>query len=141
MPSLIKNWEMKYTSFVIFMKELKNKVLKNIKINYMIIFTSMVYTLFKSKFVSMSTKISRCTMVTRKPKIRCLKNHWCVLIFALLSSTFTFVLFFPTGIYLLKVNNRNTRTRCEICSKLTIKIPEWSHWDIKHISRSSHYFG
>ena len=29
----------------------------------------------------------------------------------------------PAGIYLLKVNNRNTRTRCEICSKLTIKIP------------------
>ena len=28
---------------------------------------------------------------------------------------------FPVGIYLLKVNNRNTRTRCEICSKLTIK--------------------
>ena len=28
-----------------------------------------------------------------------------------------------TGIYLLKVNNRNTRTRCEICSKLTIKTP------------------
>ena len=23
----------------------------------------------------------------------------------------------PAGIYLLKVNNRNTRTRCEICSK------------------------
>ena len=28
------------------------------------------------------------------------------------------------GIYLLKVNNRNTRTRCEICSKLTIRTPE-----------------
>ena len=27
----------------------------------------------------------------------------------------------PVGIYLLKVNNRNTRTRCEIFSKLTIK--------------------
>ena len=26
------------------------------------------------------------------------------------------------GIYLLKANNRNTRTRCEICSKLTIKF-------------------
>ena len=26
----------------------------------------------------------------------------------------------PAGIYLLKVNNRNTRARCEICSKLTI---------------------
>ena len=32
--------------------------------------------------------------------------------------------FFPAGIYLLKVNNRNIRTRCEICSKLTTKIPE-----------------
>ena len=30
----------------------------------------------------------------------------------------------PAGIYLLKVNNRNTRTRCEICSKLTINTPE-----------------
>ena len=30
----------------------------------------------------------------------------------------------PAGIYLLKVNNRATRTRSEICSKLTIKIPE-----------------
>ena len=34
---------------------------------------------------------------------------------------------FPTGIYLLKVNNKNTRTRNEICSKLTIKILE-RHW-------------
>ena len=30
---------------------------------------------------------------------------------------------YPAGIYLLKVNNRNTRTRFEICSKLTIKTP------------------
>ena len=33
----------------------------------------------------------------------------------------------PVGIYLLKVNNRNTRIRCEICSKLTIKAPEQRH--------------
>ena len=26
------------------------------------------------------------------------------------------------GIYLLEVNNRNSRIRCEICSKLTIKL-------------------
>ena len=26
-------------------------------------------------------------------------------------------------VYLLKVNNRNTRTRSEICSKLTVKTP------------------
>ena len=35
---------------------------------------------------------------------------------------------FPAGIYLLKVNNRNTGKRCEICSKLTIKIPEQRQW-------------
>ena len=29
-----------------------------------------------------------------------------------------------TSIYLFQVNNRNTRTSCEICSKLTIKTPE-----------------
>ena len=33
----------------------------------------------------------------------------------------------PAGIYLLKVSKRNTRARCEICSKLTIKIPERRH--------------
>ena len=31
---------------------------------------------------------------------------------------------YPAGNYMFKVNNRNTRTRCEICSKLTISIPE-----------------
>ena len=29
----------------------------------------------------------------------------------------------PGSIYLFKGNNRNTRKRCEICSKLTIKTP------------------
>ena len=31
---------------------------------------------------------------------------------------------FPTNIYLFRVNNSNTRKRCEICSKLTIKSPQ-----------------
>ena len=30
----------------------------------------------------------------------------------------------PTNIYLFNVNNNNTRKRCNICSKLTIKTPE-----------------
>ena len=29
---------------------------------------------------------------------------------------------------MFRVNNRNTRTRCEICSNLTIKTPEWRQW-------------
>ena len=32
------------------------------------------------------------------------------------------------GIYLLKVNNRNIRRRCEIWSKLTIKSPKLQRW-------------
>ena len=44
--------------------------------------------------------------------------------------------------YLLKVNKRNTRTRREICSELTIETPErrqWRHYGIfivnsEHIS-------
>ena len=34
----------------------------------------------------------------------------------------------PVVIYLLKVNNRNTRTRCEICSKLTARTLERRYW-------------
>ena len=34
----------------------------------------------------------------------------------------------PAGIYLLKVNNRNTRTRCKKCSKLKINQPERQQW-------------
>ena len=35
---------------------------------------------------------------------------------------------FPVSIYMFKVNNKNTRTRCEICLKLTIKTPQRRHW-------------
>ena len=34
----------------------------------------------------------------------------------------------PTDNYMSKVDNWNTRTRCEICSKLTIKIPDRRQW-------------
>ena len=34
----------------------------------------------------------------------------------------------PPRKYVLQVNNRNTRARCEICSKLTIKTPEPPLW-------------
>ena len=35
---------------------------------------------------------------------------------------------YPAGNCMFKVNNRNTRTRCEICSMLTIKTPERTFW-------------
>ena len=40
----------------------------------------------------------------------------------------TICLWNPAGNYMFKVNSRNTRARCEICSNLTIKIPEWRQW-------------
>ena len=33
----------------------------------------------------------------------------------------------PPNLYLFKVNNRNPRKRCEICSKITTKTPERRH--------------
>ena len=42
--------------------------------------------------------------------------------------TTLFHLSFLVGIYMFKVNNRNTITRCEIYSKLPIKTPERRHW-------------
>ena len=36
-------------------------------------------------------------------------------------------------IYLFRVNNRNSRTRCEICSKLTMKTPERGHWRLSDV--------
>ena len=53
----------------------------------------------------------------------------------------------PAGNYMFKVDKRNTRTRCEICLKLTVKIPERRQWPIlvfffvKHLSRllSKHF--
>ena len=32
------------------------------------------------------------------------------------------------GNHMFKVNNKNTRTSCERCSKLTLKTPKQHHW-------------
>ena len=47
---------------------------------------------------------------------------------------FLTVFHYPVDIYLLKVNNRNTRTRCEICSKLTIKTSERRQWRVSIVN-------
>ena len=41
---------------------------------------------------------------------------------------------FTANIYLFKVNNRNTKKRCKICSKLTIKTPEQGQWRCSGVS-------
>ena len=78
-----------------------------------------------------------------KPTVR--KWHLCVKIFhkiiLILLERHVWV-FCPACNYMLKVNNRNTRTRCGICSRLTIKTPKQHPWrrsglfivNFKHIS-------
>ena len=52
------------------------------------------------------------------------------------------------NIYILKVNNANTRKRCEICSKLPLKTPDRFYWrhsgifivNFEHISHLSLMF-
>ena len=50
--------KIQFFSFFIFMMELKNELLKKIKTNFMVIFRSMVYTLFKSKLASSPLRFS-----------------------------------------------------------------------------------
>ena len=40
--------------------------------------------------------------------------------------------FLPIGNCMFKVNNRSTRTRCKICSKLTIKTQHSTVFELKH---------
>ena len=48
----------------------------------------------------------------------------------------TFLLFrnTPASYYMFKVNNKNARASCEICSKLKMKTTERRHW--RHWRRS-----
>ena len=39
-----------------------------------------------------------------------------------------FIEYLPSRQSLFKVNNKNTRTWCELCSKLTMKTPERRQW-------------
>ena len=46
----------------------------------------------------------------------------------------------PANIYLFKVNNGNTKKRCEICCKLIIKTPERSAVFIDNFEHILHLF-
>ena len=59
-------------------------------------------------------------------------------------SLYQYLKFWQAGNYMFKVNGRNTRTRCEICSELTIKTPERGQWHrsgvfIVNFEHTSHF--
>ena len=45
----------------------------------------------------------------------------------------------PVGIYLLKVNNRNTRATCEICSKYFTSCSNGSIVNFEHVNADWEY--
>ena len=49
------------------------------------------------------------------------------LIARILLTSIGIYIYFSAKIYLLKVSNSNTRKKCQVCSKLTIKTPERRH--------------
>ena len=59
-------------------------------------------------------------------------DGWFIFVFDLVSLSCQHLLTkhkgtFPANIYLLKVKNKNTRKRCKIYSKLTMKTPKLHH--------------
>ena len=59
---------------------------------------------------SMCARLDECISLSLKTLRQCSNLHFSILN--------------PASNYLFKFNSRNTRTRCEICSKLTINTPE-----------------
>ena len=51
-----------------------------------------------------------------------------ILVMIVITFIYSSIVDVPAGIYLLKVNKKNTRTRWEICSELTIKTQERRQW-------------
>ena len=87
------------------MKELKNDLLINIKINFMVVFTSIVYTLFKRKFVSSLHRFPQYNGdADRKNPL--FRKH--LMNFTLLAATFRQYLFYPYINYDIKHISRSS---------------------------------
>ena len=71
--------------------------------------------------------ISRRACLHRRDRPGLIENH-CIWLFVIVFVIVCYRLNPGRQSCMFKVNNRNTRARCEICSKLTKKIPEQCQW-------------
>ena len=87
--------------------------------------------------MSFSIFIPKSTLFMESWSSGLIKRYVCVLVIEYLIENFVNITVwillrvltpFPVGIYMFKVNNKNTRKRCEIWSKLTIKTSERPQW-------------
>ena len=74
-----------------------------------------LYSVFKSQLCSSSDRKNKNMVLVYRSLVPIDRWH-------------AFYTYFPVGNYMFKVNYKNTRIRCEICSKLTIKTPERRYW-------------
>ena len=89
-------------------------------------------TLNKLKQLNGFTESKQYSMKKYRLSVR-IQSSFLVLIFPNLDRIWRFT-FSPADIYFIEVNNWNNRTKCEICSKLTIKTLE-RHWAIRSFKR------
>ena len=102
---------------------IKNTVLENLCWN---LYLTILHAFRPATLLKRHSNTSVFLWILKFLRIPVLKIIWERLLLVLCQpcqSIFTLQNKFPAGIYMLKVNNRNTRTRCEICSELTIKTP------------------
>ena len=111
----------------------------NIQIFFVIAITT---TAQKMKF-SIKDFFSKCDQIrtfteeifNKKLRFLCIAIVTCRILANIITFPASFWILFQASIYLLKANNRNTRTTCKICSKLTIKTPERWHWGVANFKQ------
>ena len=97
---------------------------KSIKINVKIVWEiKLLYHIFLEKHKQYITQISRLKVLNIDSQLES-EVYNLASILSDKVNIYCNYMELPAGNYMFKVNNRNTRTRCEICSKLIIKIPE-----------------
>ena len=74
----------------------------------------------RQKFETVTRNSNRKQIIHNTDEIKC--SNWYETLYADDTDNERNLIGYPAGNYMFKVNNRNTRLRCEICSKLTIKI-------------------
>ena len=91
------------------------------------IYTKASSNIFPSFSLSckVSTSVNSCSKSTTAIAMSKIKTENCIISEEHLESSQPFN---PAYNYMFKINNRNTRKKCEIFSKLTIKTPERRHW-------------
>ena len=105
-------WAFQYSSFLL------GKNPKLLKLKTKLIWYHMFLCLYLFCLRNYNLVNCNCNLAQQKLHLKAWKNFICL----------SCKISNQAGIYLINVNNTNTRTRSKICSKLIIKTPDWCHY-------------